>query len=104
MCSLGAPRLLPGETCSADLVLFSEATAGMDELDPELSYPGSSYPASLFLSAARRAAARLTALAFLRAMRGTSSLELERVKLAEAALTLEAEETLGSEALLEGSG
>lgn len=99
MCSLGAPRLLTGETCSGDLVAFSETTAGMDEFEPELSYPASSS-----LIAARRAAARLTALAFLRAMRGTSSLELERVKLAEVVLALEAKALLGAEALLEGSG
>lgn len=37
-------------------------------------------------------------------MRGTSSLELERVKLAGFAFALEAEETLGAEAFLEGSG
>jgi hypothetical protein len=70
----------------------------MDEFEPELSYPASSS-----LIAARRAAARLTALAFLRAMRGTS-LELERVKLAEVVLALEAKALLGAEALLEGSG
>lgn len=42
VCSLGAPRLPVGETCSANLVLLSEATAGMDEFEPELSYPASS--------------------------------------------------------------